>query len=205
LRNGETGAKNFIITAPGGQQEVYCDLKSEPGSAWTLVLSHRMEYRYNDKIAPFKKPLNMNLPVNEKTPNFFMYRMTHAQMTNLKSKSTHWRITCNAYGVSVDYRDYVRAKFADFDPLTFIGVGVCKKVEYINIRGHVGIGVTAAFWQKTNREILHHDSSSNSCQFGSSPGYTPSEDNFGYYSSINKQFACSMHAFSTSSLWFGGY
>ncbi|XP_031566897.1 uncharacterized protein LOC116301872 isoform X2 [Actinia tenebrosa] len=201
LKNGETRAKVYTIMTPKGPQEVFCDLRSEPGSAWTLVLSHRMEYRNKDTIAPFKKPLTMNIPVNEKSPNYNMYRMTRDQMTNIKSQSTHWRVTCN--GAFVDYRDYLRVRFADLDPLTFNGAGVCKKVEYINVRGHVGIEVTVPFWQMANRYILHHDSSARKCSFGASAGYVSSEDNFGFYGKINRKFRCSSSDYTTSNMWFG--
>ncbi|KAK3738868.1 hypothetical protein QZH41_004142, partial [Actinostola sp. cb2023] len=201
LKNGETRTKHYLITTPSGQQTVYCDLTSERGSAWTLVLSYAMRYRFKSNISTFKFGLTRDLPVNSKTPNFYMYRMTRAQMKNIKSQSTHWRVTCSYY---VDYRDYLRVKFADLDPLTFIGGGVCKKVEYINVRGHVGIGVTAAFWQY-NHEMLHHDSSINRCQFGNSPNASSSEDNFGFYASVNKKFRCTAHEGSTSNMWFGSY
>ena len=113
---------------------VFCDLESEPGAAWTLVLSHAMEYRHKDTIAPFKKPLNMNLPVNELSPNWKMYRMSLGQMTSLKSQSTHWRVTCSFPQYRVDYRDYLRVKFSSLDPLTFIGREVCRKVSVENIK-----------------------------------------------------------------------
>ncbi|XP_031559364.1 uncharacterized protein LOC116295622 [Actinia tenebrosa] len=206
LKRGETGSQVLTITTSNGPQQVLCDFKSEPGSAWTLVLSHQMEYRHKDTIAPFKQPLNTNLPVNEKSPNYNVYRMTLDQMTNIKSNSTHWRVTCN--GAWVDYRDYLRVRFADLDPLTFMGSGVCKKVEYINVRGHVGIEVTVPFWQLANNnynEILHHDSSASRCSFGATPGYISSEDNFGLYRFINPKFRCSASESSTSSMWFGAY
>ncbi|XP_031559360.1 uncharacterized protein LOC116295620 isoform X4 [Actinia tenebrosa] len=203
LKKGESGAKVFTIITPKGPQEVFCDLRSEAGSAWTLVMSYQLQYSNKSNIAPFQKPLNLNLPVNVKSPNYNMYRMTLDQMTNIKSHSTHWRVTCNS--AWVDYNDYLRVRFADLDPLTFIGGGVCKKVEFINVRGHVGIEVTAAFWQIANKEILHHDSSASHCSFGPSQGYAPSEDNFGFYKNINKKFRCSGGFSSTTNMWFGAY
>ena len=167
-------------------------------------MSYQLRYTNQDNIAPFKKPLNMSIPINEKSPNYNMYRMTLTQMSNIKSHSTHWRVTCNT--AWVDYVDYLRVRFDDLDPLTFIGNGVCKKVEYINVRGHVGIGVTAAFWQVANKEILHHDSSVSHCSFGRpSGGYVPSEDNFGFYKDINRRFRCAQGDSSTTNMWFGAY
>ena len=51
--------------------------------------------------------------------------------------STYWRATCEFPSVGIDYRDYVRAKLADVDPVTYSESESCKTVEYINIRGHV--------------------------------------------------------------------
>ncbi|XP_020892292.1 uncharacterized protein LOC110231603 [Exaiptasia diaphana] len=201
LKNGKTKSNYYPIVTPKGSQMVYCDLESERGSAWTLVLSYSARYRNKKNIAPFKYGLTRDLPVNSKSPNFNMYRMSHAQMKNIQSQSTHWRVTCNNH---VDYRDYVRVKFRDLDPLKFIGGAQCKKVEYINVRGHVGIGVTAAFWQYYH-EMLHHDSDVNSCQFGRSVGAVGSEDNFGLYKSINRKFRCTRDDSSTTNTWFGGY
>ena len=93
----------------------------------------------------------------------------------------------------------------DFDIVDFIGVGQCKKVEIINIRGHVGMNVTVQFWQGLNEWTLHTDSSYKSCQFDAKNGSVNSEDNFGFYDSINGKFRCTEASTSTTQWWFGGH
>ena len=105
----------------------------------------------------------------------------------------------------MDFRDYVRGNFKDFDIVNYIGNGQCKKVEFINIRGHNGMHRTAGFWQKTGLEGLHIDSASSGCQFNPSSGAVASEDNFGWYSVTNPKFRCSKDNQSTTQWWFGGH
>ena len=62
------------------------------------------------------------------------WRLSSPQVGALKFVSTQWRATCNRNKTG---NDFVRAKFVDFDVLSFQGTG-CKKVEEINIRGHYG-------------------------------------------------------------------
>ena len=95
--------------------------------------------------------------------------------------STHWRAICSYPLKGIDFRDYLRGNFNDFNILSFVGKGVCKKVEYVNIRGHVGTDVTARFFQKLNEYTLHIDTPSRpiNCQFDPKDGAVPSEDNFG--------------------------
>ena len=83
----------------------------------------------------------------------------------------------------IDFRDYLRGNFNDFNIFSFVGTGVCKKMEYVNIRGHVGTDVTARFSQELSEYTLHIDtpSGSNNCQFNPKAGAVSSEDNFGWY------------------------
>jgi hypothetical protein len=60
--------------------------------------------------------LSANSPINKKTPiNWNIYRMSSSQMNALKPHSTHWRVTCSLPTHGVDYRDYARVNFVDFD------------------------------------------------------------------------------------------
>ncbi|CAB4037227.1 Hypothetical predicted protein [Paramuricea clavata] len=183
---------------------VYCDMTSEAGSAWTLVMSYALKSRHMDQIA--RKSMPQDTPVNEHSPNWNLYRMGLSQMTHLKSQSTHWRTTCTFSTYKVDYTDYVRAKFADFDIMTFLGSGICKKVEYVNIRGHQCAQCTSRWWQQNSRYAPHIDSRSNGCQFVPTQGSVTTENNFGYYTeAYNKKFRCSAGPLSTTNWWFGGY
>eukprot|EP00795_Rhopilema_esculentum_P008266 gene8266-14215_t len=113
-------------------------------------------------MAAFRNtPFSVDMPVNERTPNWVAYRLSKAQMLSIKAHSTHWRATCsyNRSSNSVDFTDYVRANLQAIDITSFLGHGICKKVEYINIRGHAAYQKTARFWQVLNTYIIHIDSS----------------------------------------------
>ena len=179
-------------------------MTSEPGSAWTLVMSYALKSRNMLVIARTTMP--QNNPVNEHSPNWNIYRMSFSQMTHLKSRSTHWRATCSFPSYKVDYTDYVRAKFTDFDIMTFLGAGICKKVEYVNIRGHECAQCTTKWWQINNVFAPHIDSSRSGCQFVPTHGSVSTENNFGFYTeAYNRKFRCSAGALSTTNWWFGGY
>ena len=157
-------------------------------------------------LAPFRSgSFNVNSPVNENAFNWKMYRLSLARVRSLQSHSTHWRATCNYPTQGVDFRDYVRGNFKDFNIVDFVGAGQCKKVEFINIRGHNGMHRTACFWQKTGLEGLHIDSTSRGCQFNPSSGSVHSEDNFGGYWYTNPKFRCCKDDQSTTQWWFGGH
>ena len=160
----------------------------------------------NRKLPPFHSiPFKFNSPVNEDAQNWNQYRLSLARMKSLQSHSTKWRATCGFPKYGVDFRDYVRGNFKDFDIVDFLGVGQCKKVELINIRGNVGVNLTARFWQIANGNTLHIDSSVGGCQFNPTPGSLSDEDNFGLYSKINPKFRCTANAQSTTQWWFGGH
>ena len=203
LRSGSHINGIYFVTAPSGTNiPVYCDFNSEPGSAWTLVMSWSLE----NNIAPaFKShPLTQNAPVQSYRPNWIAYRVSKNVMTSVKSQSTHWRATCSFEKVTFDYRDYVRGSFKDFDITTYQGAGDCKKVEFINIRGIAGSHVTVPFWQLEHTYMLHTDSSHGGCQFNARAGAVSGEDNFGFYSTTNKMFRCTSDQSATTQYWFGG-
>ena len=189
----------------------YCDLSSEPGAAWTLVMSWNLKSK---DLPNFKsKTFLQDAPINHDTPNWDAYRQTLARMKKVRSHSTHWRATCsfNRPGFqnlrkSIDYRDYIRGKFSDLDVMTFLGHSTCFSVEYANIRGHAAAsGTTAQFWQVHNTYLLHIDSSHSNCGFKPNSGAVPSEDNFGYYGAVNIRFRCTAGNEATTQWWFGGY
>ena len=204
LKSGTTKNGYYsIIDQSGASLTVYCDFESEPGSAWTLVMSWSLQ---NKDLPAFKSTtLTENALVNEKTPNWNAYRQSKNVMSFLKSQSSHWRATCSFNKVKFDYRDYVRGSFKDFDITAFLGPNQCKKVEYIDVRGDIGYQTTVAFWQVKNLYLLHTDSSSRNCLYKGASGGVPSEDNFGYYGTTNKKFKCTSDPSATTQYWFGGY
>ena len=127
----------------GNSFPAYCDLKSEPDTAWTLVMSWSTQYR---RLPAFTKiPFKYNAPVNENAKNWNLYRLSLARMRSLQDHSSHWRATCSYPTHGVDFTDYVRGSFQDVNIVDYLGGGKCKKVEYINIRGHIGIHQTVPF------------------------------------------------------------
>lgn len=146
-------------------------------------------------------------PINHKTPNWYSYRQTLARMKGIRSQSTYWRATCSFDQMQqkIDYKDYLRGKFSDFDIMTFSGQGKCFLVDYANIRGHAASYTTAQFWQVQNSYLNHINSPCTGCAFKPNAGAAPSEDNFGHNSNFNKDFRCTKGADHTTQWWFGGY
>ena len=180
-------------------------MKSELDTAWTMVTSWSTSNRH---LAVFKKiPFKYNAPQNEDALNWDLYRLSLARMRFLQTHSTHWRATCSYPTHGIDFRDYLRGNFKDFNIVDFLGSGTCKKVEYINIRGHVGTDLTVPFWQKLNTWTLHTDSSFTHCQFkAAKSGAVRQEDNFGWYATaMSTKFRCTHEPQSTTQWWFGGH
>ena len=149
-----------------------------------------------------RKPFTINYPVNENSPNWFLYRLTKDRMRSLSDVSTHWRATCSydKYGIN-NYEDYIRGKTADVNIFSYLD-GKCIQTELVNVRGHTGIHQTAKFFQLSSY-LIHIESTTSGCQFYVSG--LSSEDNFGYYGTKNSMFTCSRNAASTTQWWFGGY
>ncbi|XP_068713670.1 uncharacterized protein [Montipora foliosa] len=180
----------------------FCDLSHEPGSAWTLVMSWITKYK---ELPYFKnRAFYDDAPINEDNPNWNIYRQTYSQMNSIRQHSTHWRATCHIEYYGLDYQDYLRGKFSDFDILNYEGHSTCQPVEYVNILGNAsGRGTTVGFWQSSGKYCLHIDSSNTGC------GYLPLEkplvDYFGYYGDgLSSTFRCS-YEYSPTQWWFGGY
>ena len=132
----------------GNSFPAYCDLRSEPGFAWTLIMSWSRENRF---ISAFHNtPLQFNAAEKENSPNWDRYRLSLERMRSLQVHSTHWRATCSYPTYGIDFTDYLRGNFKDFDIVDFQGQGECKRVEYVDIRGQNGTNLTAPFWQRKN-------------------------------------------------------
>ena len=157
-----------------------------------------------------RQALFTNEPMSPEVPNWEAYRLQLDRMKGLRSESTHWRITCNLNLASVvDYRDYVRAKFKDFDLLTHKNGGkkTCELVDYINVHGHDCKNCTAV-WYQSAEYILTHKSYENLCDFARAPGSIQvngrnSEQNFGRYEVYNPNFRCTSSSSATTNYWFG--
>jgi hypothetical protein len=89
--------------------------------------------------------------------------------------------------------------------MSFKGSGVCKKVEYVNIRGHQCAQCTSEWWQNGGYAAHMDSNDSTVCEFIPNQGSVSSEDNFGVYNYYNNKFRCSAGPLSTTNWWFGGY
>ena len=177
-------------------------MTSESGKAWTLVMSWATR---NKNMREFQiTPFSTDSPVDETFPNWNKYRMSLNMMNDLSAQSTHWRATCSFPTHGVDYVDYVRGNFADFNVMTILGVNICKKTEYLNIRGHSCTGCTSPWWARQNYWSLHTDPNYLTCQFNGKQGASYEEDNFGHYNHVNPNFRCTADQSATTNWWFGG-
>ena len=195
-----------------GILNVYCDFESEPGAAWTLVQSYSLE---KGKMGSVKdifstKSLYEDFPVNEESPDdWSSYRASLANMNLIRAHSTHWRATCEFPTIGIDFRDYFRALFEEYDvlvpdPLAASGV-TCKLYEFINIRGNQCINCTALTAVYTlTAPFVTVNSNWAQCNLDIIPnGGIQSEMNFGSYGQINQGFRCSASKHSTTQYWFG--
>ena len=142
--------------------------------------------------------------LNAEAMNCFVFRISKQGMESIRKHTTLWRATCGFQKYTVEYRDYIRGNNSDFDIISFHAIQVCKKIEYVNIRGHFASRTTVAFWQYADG-ALHTDSSIKICEFNPTLGSASSEDNFGLYLSINTAFRCTENQNGTTQIWFGDY
>ena len=212
LLKGESNCGIYrLYDNAGNSFPAYCVLNSEPGIAWTLVMSWSWGIQYRSLAAFKNTPLKVDAPVNEYAINWNVYRLSLARMRSLQSHSTHWRATCSYPTHGVDFTDYVRGTFSDLNIIDYSDANKCKKVEYINIRGHIGIHETVPFWQGTNAtgqtEFLHtHSGATTTCHFQPNSGSVTNEDNFGWYgNAVNPKFRCTQGSNSSTQWWFGAH
>ena len=92
-------------------------MKSELDTAWTMVMSWTPVNRRLSAF--FKIPFKYNSPKNEDALNWDLYRLSLARMRLLQTHSTHWRATCSYPTHGIDFRDYLRGNFKDFNIFGF--------------------------------------------------------------------------------------
>jgi hypothetical protein len=200
MEHGASRCGYYVIHDGTESYVVFCDINTEIGFAWTLIES--VALKHNSLVAT--KAFFADWPINENSPNWNVYRLSLGRMSRIRDHSTYWRATCEFPSKGIDYRDYVRAKLSDVDPVTYNGNGICKAVEYISLRDHVGVKTSVAFWN-SNSCHMHTDSSSVGCSFKPNVGATSSEDNWGFYGAVNPKFRCTAKAESTTQFWMGDY
>jgi len=100
----------------------------------------------------------------------------------------------------IDYRDYLRGRFSDFDIITSDIAGRCAPADCVNVRGHAASGTTAHFFQGKNNYPYHIESDSSNCAFSNHDGAFSSGAG-----QLWKNFRCIMADDSTTQWWFGVY
>ena len=146
--------------------------------------------------------------MSPEVPNWETQRLQLDRMKGLRSESTHWRIICSFDPASVvGYRDYVRAKFKNFNLLTYRSDKTCELLDYMNFYGHSYEKCTAVQYQSAGY-ILFHRSYKKHCEFGrvlesiqDNDRYR--EQNFGRYEVYNPNFRCTSSSSATTNYWFG--
>ena len=125
-------------------------------------------------------------------------------MESIRSSSTFWRATCSfpTYKSNI-IRDSMRAQLSEVDILKYNGAEDCKKIAYINIRGHNGTNITAACFQYHDQHFHTNSHFDFGCTFDARQGSVVNEYNFGFYLVTNPAFRCSESAGSTTQYWFG--
>ncbi|XP_048590081.1 uncharacterized protein LOC125573577 [Nematostella vectensis] len=202
MKGGATESGIYTITfSDGARGKVWCDLTSEPDSAWTMILSFAMK---NRQIRAFcNDPFKLNSPRQSENPNWQDYRIELSKMQHLVAQSTHWRATTGFPVYGVDYRDYARGLLSKLD--VFTDTSSCHDIEYVNVRGYSATDSAASFWHRGSYPI-HIDTSKTSCGLYA-PNSVSSENTFGVYchESWNSKFRGCESDESTTQWWFGGY
>lgn len=205
MRSGARSSGYYYIRDSGDNPiRVFCDLASEFGWAWTLVMSQSFRNRKIQQL--MRVPLFSNAPLNVSSSNWEAYRLSLQTMEELRAESSHWRVTCNFPTDVFDYRDYVKGNFSQVNLLSIDGHNVCKMVDYINVKGRNCSHCTVAWWQDS-ATMFHHDLSLGNCFFETFiKGNTVfNADYFGWYENIDSSFSCCIDGSSSTNYWFGAH
>ena len=170
-----------------------------------MIQSYSFKYRDN-----FSKPLSQNTPVNEVSPSWEEYRLSHSRMTHaFRDSQDKWSITCNYNTQGFAFADFVEVPVSSFNPFSKTGDGgKCIDVDNANIRGYKCLGCKVYVQQKHNRALhFRPHRSSNQCGFNITGlkqcGDGNWEQSFGFYRCYNSDHRCSSSPNSTTQMWFG--
>ncbi|XP_078382301.1 uncharacterized protein LOC144664985 [Oculina patagonica] len=133
------------------------------------------------------------------------HRLSLSRMQHLAGHSTHLRATCNFYSEGFSYTDYARANLASQNPFDSF-YQVCKRYEYINIRGIECYDCTSHTNNRDDESWYinsYRSSTSFGCEFDGRPGMGSAEYNFGRYNLFNPEHRCSSASSSTTQHWLG--
>jgi len=181
--------------------QVYCAFQ-RPNRAWQLIEAF---YLQNNAVDQKKDtPLHVDLPINESTPNFANYRMNLSNMKYLRTRSTLFRATCDFSKRNILKPDLMVGYLSEFDIVnTGDSSGTCFKITYLNIRGYEFWNATVPFYSKTGSNHVHITTASLCGFVYPEEGSVSSEDNFGFYASVNPAFTCTATQTSGTEWWLG--
>ena len=178
-----------------------------PTEIRTLVMS------YSISNAPTMRShsLKDNVPFNEDSPNWALYRLSKTRMNDIKTPSSQWYYTCNFDSESWQSRDSLQVSFDKNNILNYdisTAGNECRRVTYVNIKGHecndclVGMTQTTEEIFRIDNDQVHcgGELSGVSVKSCSTSGITASY--FGYYKCYEMNFRCTATSSSTTQLWF---
>ena len=199
-----TSGKYEIFDSVNESFSVYCDLQSEPRFMWTLIQS----FSLGTKDVFMGKAFLIDFPRNQDSAkvDWNSYRLSKSRMEFLAKHSTHFRVTCNFPQDGMQYTDYARANLTDLDLFSdWSRRALCKKYEYINIRGINCSSCTALTKQNQTVawSVYSGLSKGRGCDFGEVQEVRRGEMNFGEYRSVNPKHRCTSSNASTTQHWFG--
>ena len=186
----------------------YCDFGSETGMAWTLIES----FSFSNEATFKQKGFLVDWTVNEASFNWASFRLSLNRMHDISNHSTHVRATCNfSHSAGVNYRDYLRLKLSEINPLTFKGEK-CVTFEFVSITGSNCSNCSLRIYQRSGSVSQHHLHMDCHYSVARCPGSTPpvpgctqtGEDLFGYYGFVLPTHGCSSSPSATTQWWFGG-
>lgn len=203
MKNSSTGIYS-LVDGNGTEFKAFCDFSSEPNVGWTLIQAFTFK---RNALFRFKSLFDDDMPINSELPNWDAYRLPKSRMLELRNVSTYWRVTCN-YTSGINFRDYLKTTFSNFDIMTYSSGGKCRKYNFLDIRGNTCTNCTA--WTYYSPEfpplVESYNSRIKGCQFdGRINGGIKDESNFGYYGVANPNFTCTSSPGATTEYWFGSY
>ncbi|XP_028516180.1 uncharacterized protein LOC114575466 [Exaiptasia diaphana] len=209
LRNSHTklppnGKYTIYRSDNGSPLDVYCDFKT-PHQVFTLIESYS---RDNKDLSVYQKnPYHDDFPRHmDALPKWDDYRLSLSAMKYIRTKSSLFRATCEfqkRMGGSLK-PDFLLGSLSDYDIINngdVIGVTICKRYKYINIRNQEYYNQTALTYSKSNVHHIHIEPDS-FCGFVVSDEGV-SEEFFGVYNPIYPTFKCVETGSSTTQWWLG--
>ena len=198
----------------GSIYNVFCDFNSEAGVAWTLIES----FSLNNEQQLITYPFSADHPLNEQYLNRALFRLPIKVIVDIGSRSKYWRGTCSYRDYGVDYRDYVRVRMSDLDPITFLGgltfsPDSCILINFIDIKGTNCRNCTTTIFQLSDQMIhiapwwgrYHYDCTFNTVTVEyNCPGTNERAGLLGVYTLCSDpSYRCSESPSSTTQIWFG--